>query len=322
MDKAIDILKSHARLMERGRISSARIEVLRREIARIDILNDDKISIFCAGSIARGEYGGNSDLDILLTFNGTIDVAEKLESDVKSALHKINNDLGYPPLSDSGRFLKLHPIGDLVSKTGSPLDDSENRFTVRLLLLLEGIYLSSNNLFESHKNEILKNYFRDQKAVNNYIPYFLINDILRYWRTLCLNYEDFRCERSRPWRKKSINLKFSRMLTVFATVLPIISTPIQKIEECFELTNYKPLERMALGIDALGSEALIKSWKAILDHYEFFLNWKESKEIDRENLSLEDRKIISGYSTGFSNFLYDTLTNDKIDPILRKALIL
>jgi predicted nucleotidyltransferase len=308
--------------MERNRISSARIEDLRKEISKIDVLNDDNISIFCAGSVARGEYGENSDLDILLTYNGLSEAIEKLEANVKIALNKINNNLGYPPLSDSGRFLKLHPIDDLVSKTGSPLDDSENRFTVRLLLLLEGVYLNSSSLFELHKNEILKNYFRDQNAVRNYIPYFLINDILRYWRTLCLNYEDFRRERARPWRKKSINLKFSRMLTVFATVLPIISTPIQNIEDCIKLTCYKPLERMALGVDALCSQELIESWESMLDHYEFFLSWKESKEIDRENLSPEDRAIISGYSTEFSNFLHKALTSNKIDPTLRKALIL
>ena len=42
---------------------------------------------------------------------------------------------------------------------------------------------------------------------------------------MCLNYELIRDDPKKPWRKKNINLKFSRMLTVFGTVLPIIAKP-------------------------------------------------------------------------------------------------
>lgn len=322
MNTAKNLLDSHEQLNKRIETSRQKIEAIKYEIARYPILNDEEVSIFCTGSIARGEYGDGSDLDLLLTYDGNQDKAKVLEPEVKAVLKKINDELGYPPISDSGKYLDLHTISDLVDSTGSRIDDKENRFTVRLLMILEGISLNSERLFNEHKRKILKNYFRDQAETKKFLPYFLLNDILRYWRTLCLNYEEFRFDRTRPWRKKSVNLKFSRMLTIFGTVLPLVAIPICDDAKCFELTKLRPMERMAFGLDILNSEKLYAEWEKILGYYEFFLQQKENRGLDIEMLNEKDKEIIYNYSILFSDFMHQALTGNNINHLLKKALIL
>lgn len=59
-----------------------------------------------------------------------------------------------------------------------------------MLLLLEGRPLANDDLFDQVLLETIGFYFRDfAKHREEFRPYALINDILRYWRTLCLNYE-------------------------------------------------------------------------------------------------------------------------------------
>lgn len=322
MSRAKQVLNSHDQLNKRIEVSKQKIEIIKREVVRYPILNDEAISIFCTGSIARGEYGGGSDLDLLLAYNGSQEKAKMLEPEVKATLKKINNELGYPPLSDSSKYHDLHTIKDIVNSTGSRLDDKENRFTVRLLMILEGISVNSESLFDDHKRKILKNYFRDQAETKAFLPYFLLNDILRYWRTLCLNYEEFRFDRIRPWRKKSVNLKFSRMLTVFGTVLPLVALPICDEAKCFELTKLRPMERMAYGLDILNSEELYSEWGKILDYYELFLQQKECKGLDKEILDEDEKAMICSHSTTFSDYMHQALTQKNINHLLRKALIL
>lgn len=50
------------------------------------------------------------------------------------------------------------------------------------------------------------------------LPIFLINDFVRYWKTLCLNYEAFRRTDDRPGKLhlSLLKLRYSRMWTCFS----------------------------------------------------------------------------------------------------------
>ena len=149
-----------------------------------------------------------------------------------------------------------------------------------------------------------------------------MNDILRWWRTLCLNYELVRDEPEKPWRKKNINLKFSRLLTAFGTIMPMISLPIKNEEEIKALIKRTPMERFAYGLDGLNDDSNVEEFIRFLDEYEEFLALKEKIGDDSvltdKDIDIKSREI----ANSFSNFIRKMLQHRNIDESLKKYLVL
>ncbi|MFH0343446.1 MAG: hypothetical protein ACHBNF_15280 [Chromatiales bacterium] len=150
-----------------------------------------------------------------------------------------------------------------------------------MLLILESQPLVHDDVYNRHLTGTLELYYRDNKGKRSFRPLFLLNDLLRYWRTVCLNYEERRHDPDKPWRKKNVNLKFSRMMTVFSTVLPLIVKPATSVTELRELCSKTPLERLAFGLDLLEDDPLRNEWPEVLDIYETFLTWKDDNDVEK-----------------------------------------
>ena len=321
--RCFDALQSHAALAERNRRSKARLGDVREALNESDLVRDKPLAIFCAGSLARMESGTKSDLDLFVTAKAGRhgEVRKHLfQIALFSELMAINGQLGFPPFSNDGEYLKVYFMEDLTSRTGSPRDDSENLFTTRMLLMLESQPIVHEDIYREHLRTILELYYRDRNAVSPFRPLFLLNDLLRYWRTMCLNYEERRHDADRPFRKKNVNLKFSRMLTVFATVLPLIARPADSVLKLENLCTKTPLERLATGLDLLGDEDLADRWLGILDVYEEFLSWKEKNDV--EDFLTENATAVNARAEELSAFLYDALTHSNVPDEFRRRLIL
>lgn len=321
--KNTDILSNHAKLTARKVVTKEKLVTLEDAFGRTDFFKDKPVSVFVAGSLGRGDVGSNSDLDLFVISEPSNKRRPKLEDlETLAKLIEINRDLRYPPFSNDGQFLKIYSIDEMRQTLGDPNDDSENLFTTRMLLLLESVPICNHLLYESHIKSIVEHYFRDYPDHKVFKPLFLLNDILRYWRTLCLNYERIRNDNGKPWRKKNINLKFSRMLTVFGTVLPLIALPIKDAEQFINLTAKTPLERLAIGLDNLNDSSLTAKFSGFLDDYEQFLCWKEDAEVE-EKMQDPGLKIKSQESARrFSEFLPLSLTHPGIEAELRKFLVI
>lgn len=274
-------------------------------------------TVFCAGSLGRGDIGGKSDLDSFIISDREVKRLEKYR--LYAAVGRIHENLKFPAPSNDGEFLKVYELDDMKAKTGEPKDDSENLFTVRMLLLLESRPLFNTPLYDQCIRDIISHYFRDSRDGANFKPIFIINDFLRYWRTLCLNYERLR-DGEKPWRKKNVNLKFSRMLTIFGTVLPIIVKDLSSTDELIALSNKTPLERLVEGLDGLNDERLAEDFKTFLEHYEQFLKWKDDPQIEKKLASIKDE--INQAAQQFSGFLYRALNHPNIDADYRRMLVL
>ncbi|MGQ0591218.1 MAG: hypothetical protein ACT4QB_00840 [Gammaproteobacteria bacterium] len=165
-------------------------------------------------------------------------------------------------------------------------------------------------------------YYRDNKGKRSFRPLFLLNDLLRYWRTVCLNYEERRHDPSKPWRKKNVNLKFSRMMTVFSTVLPLIAKPVSSASELRELCSKTPLERLAFGLDLLQDQPLMNEWPEVLDIYETFLTWKDDDDVEKYLEEGDQKETVRSYAERFSAFLHKALTHPRIPMEYRRYLVL
>jgi hypothetical protein len=79
------------------------------------------------------------------------------------------------------------------ARLGCASDNSLNAFTARMLLLLESQPVSDETVYTRLRQRIVGFYYRDFDDHNEtFLPTFLLNDILRFWRTLTLNYEHHR----------------------------------------------------------------------------------------------------------------------------------
>jgi hypothetical protein len=81
-------------------------------------------------------------------------------------------------------------VRDFTNTLGTEHDDVTNTFTARLLLILESCPLLEVAVYQVVTEEVIAAYWRDyEDHKSDFIPAFLANDILRLWRTFCVNYE-------------------------------------------------------------------------------------------------------------------------------------
>jgi hypothetical protein len=84
-----------------------------------------------------------------------------------------------------------------------------------MLLLLESRCLFGRPAYNDIVARILERYWSAEHQ--SWLPYFLINDLVRYWKTLCLNYEIRPKDDSRGRRHLDVlKLRYSRMWTCFS----------------------------------------------------------------------------------------------------------
>ncbi|MDM0122632.1 hypothetical protein [Variovorax arabinosiphilus] len=322
------ILQDNNKLQDRMNRSRIKLGELRSQANNYEALQNDRLSVFAAGSLGRLETGEKSDFDVFMICDseerrtsGKSSVSRLEEYEVFSALIRINEDLNYPKFSGDGRFLKTYELQDMIKATGSPQDDSENLFTARMLLLLESQPVTNEELYQRGTALVVENYFRDGLGRDNFRPLFLMNDLLRYWRTLCLNYEVYRNEPERPWLKKSLNLKFSRKLTIFSTVLSLLAGRASDSSAFLDLCNLTPIERLADALDAIDDPTLEKGFSNALGTYESFLKAKEIGSIEFETTPTF-RKRHADLADRFGRFLHEAFDSHRIDGDLRRYVLI
>jgi hypothetical protein len=317
-----DVLEQHDAIQKRKRTSQAKLDRARGMFQADPILSKNTdICIFAAGSLGRLDSGLTSDLDLFVTTMGETNVGRLDEILYFSSILRLNHALEYEAPSNDGEFLKIFHVSQNEGKVGSANDDIENWFTTRMLLLLESNFIYNEIAYHAHKKAILDFYFRDSTGQEKFRPVFLLNDILRYWRTLCLNYEQkARTSPSQSWKKKNFNLKFSRLLSVFGTVLPLIMMEEVTAERIESLSSRRPMDRLAEGLDALNAPELLENFQTFLDHYEFFLMTKETQNF--ANVTGEIKADLQSRADFVSKFIFEALNHKSVPEEFRRYLVI
>ena len=223
-------------LSDRRIATAARIETLRDRLKETERLAAGKACVYATGSFGRCEASAHSDLDLFIV--GKRDGIEELDGKegsllkhldeicIKAALIDVTRQLGIPEFSGDGRYLVHYSVHDFTKTLGTPEDDVTNTFTARLLLLLESCPLLEDQVYREIIEEVIGAYWGDyEDHKTDFMPAFLANDILRLWRTFCVNYEagttKIPAEQRAKRRLKNYKLKHSRTLNVlFGYSLP------------------------------------------------------------------------------------------------------
>lgn len=210
----------------------------------------DRICIYTTGSFGRDDASKHSDLDIFIVCREDF-TKRRLLSGLEEILLladvvHVNKKLKLPDLDGDGGFLKVHPISQYLVGLGKPSDDAQNTFTGRLLLLLESKPLFGERVYKQAIKECVDRYWIDYADHSeSFLPAFLMNDVLRFWRTLCVNYEVGEDQVPSKRRAKNYKLKHSRLLTCFSAILGL-QVAFRKEATISQATAIQILERTPL----------------------------------------------------------------------------
>lgn len=273
-------------LQSADRLNSLRSDLAERLDGQLPASARDRITIYATGSLARLEANPHSDLDAFFYVLGTkehdrLDTVEEV-----CVFHNViesSKSAAFPDFSNGGEYLHFQYLDDVVGNIGSRQDDYINGLTSRMLLILESTYLYNPTNYDDAKRKIVDRYFADfHDHRKEFRPIFILNDVLRFWRTLCLNYEH-----GREWRKddgldrarghlKNLKLRFSRLSICYSFVAGLLNRgPALSDDDVIAISDETPLQRLQAlrGADA-SYEAPVDS---LLAEYEWFM-----AEMDRD----------------------------------------
>ena len=211
-------------------LARARLQQITNDLIGADEAFGHKACVYATGSFGRLDAGPESDLDLFIVIETDAQAPEKpllnavdeikLKYEIIVAAEK--NEVA--KFDGGGRFLTSHSIGSFTKWLGSDEDDFRNTLTGRMLMLLESKPLIGNVTYRKTIDLVIAKYFRDYAGhENEFVPSFLFNDIIRMWRTFCVNYEFYRQEGASRNKIKNLKLKFSRMLTCYSGIVYLMA---------------------------------------------------------------------------------------------------
>jgi hypothetical protein len=292
-----------SQISDRLSASQQRITQLQTLLAPAESRIAQKACVYATGSFGRLEAGPNSDLDVFIV--GLDDDSRDENGVHRSRLKSLDaicveadlihatRSLQIPEFDGDGRYLEHYSVQQFIKSLGTPQDDVANTFTGRLLLLLESTPLLGADVYSQVIAEVLTPYWRDfADHREEFIPAFLANDILRLWRTFCVNYEA-RTERVPDEKKKkgklkNYKLKHSRLLTCYSALLYLLAvhnrnqtvTP----DDVITMTRLTPTQRLEWLYEQEDCRSAHEAVKRLLNLYDSFLSTTENEQELAEKL--------------------------------------
>jgi Nucleotidyltransferase domain len=204
------------------------------------------VSVAMYGSWARGELTEGSDNDwAIVTPDGRED-----DEDVKALAEicqkRFNEDGKAPGKQDIFGVPFAWP--KLAENIGLDEDDNTN-LTRRMLTLLESVALTGPAL-DTCRQTILDRYLgwgvKDHRP-----PRFLLNDLIRYWRTICVDFEGKHRTSGGDdpkWVMRNAKLRTSRKVLFAGGLLPVLFC---RLREEREISSFLTAQLAAQPVDRL-----------------------------------------------------------------------
>jgi hypothetical protein len=249
------------KLLSREIYCNERLTTLKSEIVKIEeVKNNSDFCIYVTGSFGRHEACAKSDLDLFFINKSKTGFSKISKTLIDASLINICRQHGFPDFSNDGEYLEIHDLPKMLDELGSKSDDYYNYFTARMLLLLESSPIYNEVLYSQIIHEIIDRYYKDfNDHHKDFLPVFLVNDIIRFWKTMCLNYEHKRNrefigldeqqkkDKKNKNRLKNLKLKFSRKSTCYSFLLSLMwAKGTLKQEDVFKVAQTTSLRRLLM----------------------------------------------------------------------------
>jgi hypothetical protein len=240
--------------------TEAQLEDRTRKLA--DLGCDRDIAVVLMGSWGRGELTSESDDDFMVLVNGAPQV------DLESTMDAVSEVLGDDDRRPGREGIFGQPVSAAELRENIGLDrDSNANLTRRMLLLLESVPVYHAYAWAEARSACLQGYM--EPGVKPYRPpRFLLNDIVRYWRTLAVDFEGkHRSRRGEGWGLRSAKLRMSRKLLFASGLLPVLECHDRDADEIpaflAERLTLLPADRVAEAFLAYGAvEPGVRAFRA------------------------------------------------------------
>ena len=197
------------------------------------VLTADEAAFIVFGSLARQEFTEGSDLDWAILIDARADAEHwRIVHDIGDSLRS----MGFLPPGRTGLFGNLVFSHNLVHDIGGD-DDTNTNMTRRLLMLLESSAIDvsqSTSVRARVLRVILGRYLQEDASflspagTKNKAPRFLLNDIVRLWRTMAVDFATKNRDRNNQgWALRNIKLRMSRKLLAMSGILMCIAWPLE-----------------------------------------------------------------------------------------------
>lgn len=206
--------------------------------------HDFEGSVVATGSYGRLEATSGSDLDFYILREGADD-KEEIKS-IQSIISGYLDKKGIKVPASDGHFNESVLSSDIITEIGGN-KDSNARITRRVLFITEGRCLFNERYFSGVKNQLIERYINDEISEHQ-LALFFLNDIIRFYRTMCVDFENKTTEGGKNWGIRNIKLVFSRKLLYFGGVVMAAETAQRTAKEkrisMIKLSDMSPIERI------------------------------------------------------------------------------
>ncbi|UXA15806.1 nucleotidyltransferase domain-containing protein (plasmid) [Mycobacterium sp. SMC-8] len=267
---------------------------------------DGQLDVVAFGSLARREYTDASDVDYLVIVNAMPDDPAAPRALVQRVNELIAAEADFAKATSkapgtSGLFGTAAGIFDIVDQVGLE-GDTNHTHTRRMEIVQESVSLLDPDLHTQILSRTIRRYLALVEASPDRPPRFLLNDMLRYWRQITIDYQAKAPARGQE--PKAV-LRYLKLLTtrknLFASsVLPLIAPRDNAIpwnEYLNEVYALPPLARLAT-VTQSAPEYVREAVRTVFETIDLFVQRTDSKEkrAQFEAITWESRKDNAGYN--------------------------
>lgn len=257
-------------LLRAAETTGQNLEKRRRVLS--EVKGDDDASVIFVGSWGRREVTRSSDNDFYVLVNGP----ERDSMDVRPSTDEVSTLLreaegGFARPGREGTFGEIVFLDSLVGRIGLGLDSNENT-TRRMLLVLESTSVWQEARHQEARERVIAAYLKDP-IKDHRPPRLFLNDLVRYWRTMCVDFAGKMRERENEgFGLRNAKLRTTRKMLFAGGLLPILRCSSLRAEEMERFLNAQfamsPLDRIA---DAFLHYRAHEAAAAVLESYDRWL---------------------------------------------------